>query len=198
MYAACYLQTVYNAHMVLCRYSTSQAVYPQNNRGGKNRPKWMHFSVLISQRRRFLRMDFRCHLQSGFDSFQVFFFFLADCKARSWSISLPLKKEGMEVRVVWLGSWKYFSQLLEIHVSACFSVFFQVSCRSNFTLVETVCPQHYSVSQRVRWLNPSVSPCRGKSDTSRWMPAFMDTQESLLLFTPQWWKFSLHRQFSIS
>lgn len=47
--------------------------------------------------------------------FKYSFFFLADSKARGWSKSLPLMKEGMEVRVVWLGSWKYFSQLLEIH-----------------------------------------------------------------------------------
>lgn len=41
----------------------------------KNRPKWMQFSVLTSQRSQFLRMDFRCHLQTGFGIFQVFFFF---------------------------------------------------------------------------------------------------------------------------
>lgn len=171
---------VYNAHMMLCRYSTSQAVYPKNNRGEKY-AKMDAISVLTSQRSQFLRMDFRCHLQTGFDSFQVFFFSLADSKTRSWSVSFPLMKEGMEMRVVGLGSWKYFSQLLEICGSTCFSVFFQVSCRSNFTLVESVWPQHYFVSQRIKWLNPSVSPCTGESDTNRWMLAIMGTQESLFL-----------------
>lgn len=140
---------------------------------------------------------FQMSFQTGFDSFQALYFSLADSKTRGWSVSFPLMKEGMEVRVVWLGSWKYFSQLLEICGSTCFSVFFQVSCRSNFTLVETVWPQHYFVSQRIRWLNPSLSPCMGKSDTSRWMLASMGTQESLFLSTLWWWKFSLHRKFSI-
>ena len=95
--AACSLQMVYDAHMLILQISTSQAIYPQNNnKEKKKRPKWLQFLAVTSWESQFLTMHFRCHLRNEFESYQAFwyFFFHGDSIGRDLSTSLPLKKEG--------------------------------------------------------------------------------------------------------